>query len=261
MSKKNYNSHLSTLDKKNLLGNFTAFDPNGEFLFNCDSKKANWYVNKKLATWIDDVPGHFKLNFKPNGIGNRKMGKYFTEYIKNQCVICGNGEKLTKHHVVPSCYKKHFPLACKSNDHFDVLLICIDCHERLEESYDKRKKFLHSPHRKILEPEFTKYKTLNSIIKTSQKYLDIVDDDFRKKMVEKAMEIDPSMDSFEKICAAEVYDIGGNLDQQICQRIVNDEKDDIKNFIVSWRKLFLEEGQPKFLPNGWLEDHETHFKF
>lgn len=253
--------HLKSLEKHNLLGNFTAYDPDGEFLFNCDSKKARWYVKKNLATWINDEQTHFKLNFVPKGRGNRDLGKYFTEYIINQCVICGCGDHLTKHHVVPSCYKKHFPEPCKSNDHFDVLLICAECHEKVERSYDERKKQLAKHFKGDLEHTYNSYKELNSLARTAQKHSEYIDDARKKQMVEKAMSIKPEVDTFEKLAQLELIDIGGNLDNEICSKVVKDAQDDLKNFIVSWRELFLEYGQPDFLPNGWLDEYLTHFKF
>lgn len=253
--------HLKSLEKQNLIGNFTAYDPNGEFLFNCDSKKANWYVRKNLAVWMDENKNHFKLNFTPKGPGNREYGKYFTEYIINQCVICGCQENLTKHHVVPSCYKKHFPDPCKSNDHFDVLLICTDCHEKLERSYDTRKAELHKHHKGQIEHKYNKIRELNSLIRTCQKHPNYMDDARKAIMVEKACAINPALDTFEKLINEELVEVGGSIDNEICSLVVRDNQDDLKNFIISWRTLFLEYGQPKFLPNGWLEEYTTHFKF
>ncbi len=260
MSKEDHH-HLKSLEKHNLLGNFTAYDPDGEFLFNCDSKKARWYIKKNLASWINDEQTHFKLNFVPKGHGNRDLGKYFTEYIVNQCVICGCDDHLTKHHVVPSCYKRHFPEVCKSNDHFDVLLICSECHEKVERSYDDRKKKLGKHYKGDLEHTYNSYKELNSFIRTAQKHEEYLDEARKQLMVEKASKIKPEIDTFDKLMNCELIDIGGNLDNEICSKIVKDSQDDLKNFIVSWRELFLEYGQPNFLPNGWLEEYQTHFKF
>lgn len=260
MTKKD-NHHLKPLEKQNLLGNFTAYDPNGDFLFNCDSKKARWYVKRNLATWTNEEQTHFKLNFTPKGNGNRELGKYFTEYIKNQCVICGCDSKLTKHHVVPSCYKKHFPEKCKSNDHFDVLLICTECHEKIERAYDDRKKLIHKQHKGSLEHQYNQYKELNSYIRTAQKHEEYLDETRKLIMVEKANKINPEIDSFIKLLNTDLVDVGGSLDNEICERVVKDAQDDLKGFIVEWRELFLGHGQPAFLPNGWLDEYKTHFKF
>ena len=261
MSRDKKYDHLSALSEKNLLGNFTAYDMEGEFLFNCDHKKANWYVKKELATWINDEKTHFKLNFKPKGNGNRDMGSYFTDYITNQCVICGSIDNLSKHHIVPSCYRTHFPLNCKSNDHFDVLLVCLECHEKVEEHYNKRKKSLNAPYRKMLKPEYDNHKTLNSLIRHAQKYEDILDDKAKSEMVDNAKKIDPLIDCFETLLELELYDIEGNLDYQVCSLVVKEEKDALKEFIVSWRELFIEKGKPEFLPSGWFDSYKTHFKF
>lgn len=261
MSKNKKYTHLKPLDKKNLLGNFTAFDPSGKFLFNCDSKKARWYVKKNLATWTNEEQNHFQLNFEPKGSGNREFGKYFTEYICNQCVICGNSNNLTKHHVVPSCYRRHFPDVCKSNDHFDVLLICSPCHEKVERSYDDRKKILGKHYKGDIEHTYNSYKELNSLIRTAQKHEEFLDDIRKQLMIDKAVKINPDIDTFEKLLVTDLIDIGGSMDNEICEKVVKEAQDDLKNFIISWRELFIEYGQPQFLPNGWLEEYKTHFKF
>jgi len=262
MADRDESKHLTSLSSKNLLGNFTAFDIDGEFLFNCDHKKANWYVNKKnLAAWINPEQTHFQLNFIPKGNGNRDLGKYFTEYIANQCVICGIKENLSKHHIVPSCYRTHFPIACKSNDHFDVLLVCLECHENIEEHYTKRKKSLNADHRKALEPAYNDHKTVNSLIRTANKYQDVLDEEAKNTMVESAKKIDPLIDNFQTLLLLDLFDIAGNLDREVCEKVVNDERDDLKGFIVEWRTLFIEKAKPKFLPEGWLDDYQTHFKF
>ena len=44
--------------------------------------------------------------------------------------MCGDRRHFTRHLVVPVAYRKHFPVAVKSHRSHDVLLICVDCHEK-----------------------------------------------------------------------------------------------------------------------------------
>lgn len=43
--------------------------PDGDVLSNCDTKKAQWYIDKGLAVQINDDPLTIQLNFEPNGRG------------------------------------------------------------------------------------------------------------------------------------------------------------------------------------------------
>ena len=40
---------------KKLYDNYTILHPDGTIMFLCSEKRFNWYVNKKLATLIDDI--------------------------------------------------------------------------------------------------------------------------------------------------------------------------------------------------------------
>ena len=48
---------------------------------------------------------------------------------ENKCCGCSSAENLRRFHVVPSEYKKLFPLNVKSHNSSDVILLCVDCLE------------------------------------------------------------------------------------------------------------------------------------
>ncbi len=72
---------------------FSMYSPEGEFMCYCNKKKANWYVNKNLASWLDEKK--FQLIFEPNGKG-KADNPYYTQEIKNCCVVCGSEKELNK---------------------------------------------------------------------------------------------------------------------------------------------------------------------
>lgn len=48
------------------------------------------------------------------------------------CCVCGSSEELTRHHVVPGCYREPLHHSRNYHDRHDVLIICAKCHSRYE---------------------------------------------------------------------------------------------------------------------------------
>lgn len=103
----------------------------------------NWYLNKGLADKIGENPPTIKLKFQPAGEGD-STDPYMLADKANRCVVCGVEADLTRHHVVPYCYRIHFPDDLKSHSSYDVLPLCIECHEGYEvHARDFRKQILN----------------------------------------------------------------------------------------------------------------------
>lgn len=124
-----------------LYGNCKVLSPDGLLMFRCDEKRVNWYIKRNLADITSTDPITIKLNFKPRGLGNHGKAYGLIE-MKNICVNCGKDSELNRHHVVPYCYRKFFPLKLKSHNFHDVLSLCVSCHEKYERSADRLKEFL-----------------------------------------------------------------------------------------------------------------------
>ncbi len=89
----------------------------------------NWYLTKGLAEKISDTT--IRLKFQPAGMGDSSDPYMLADKV-NQCVVCGFDKELTRHHVVPYCYRIHFPDKIKSHSSYDILPLCVACHERYE---------------------------------------------------------------------------------------------------------------------------------
>lgn len=112
-----------------------VFHPEGFSMFYCDDKKAKWYLRKNLAEIVDERK--IKLLFKPNGPGEDPSVR-LTKNIT--CVCCNSQTSLTKHHIVPTQYRKQLPLKYKEHYSYDVVLLCKKCHESYERKADVFKK-------------------------------------------------------------------------------------------------------------------------
>lgn len=56
------------------------------------------------------------------------------------CCVCGSSRTLTRHHVVPGCYREPLHHARNYHDRHDVLIICVKCHNRYEHRHAKHLK-------------------------------------------------------------------------------------------------------------------------
>ncbi|KAI9243532.1 hypothetical protein BY458DRAFT_561194 [Sporodiniella umbellata] len=65
-------------------------------------KKAQWYLNRDLASLVPNEPKSIQLNFEAKGNGH-KEGDYMVEDRTNMCVGCGATGGLTLHHVDIGC--------------------------------------------------------------------------------------------------------------------------------------------------------------
>ncbi|KAL4477166.1 hypothetical protein ABPG72_008900 [Tetrahymena utriculariae] len=126
--------------------NCQILSPNGQQLCNCNSKKIQWYLKKGLAHLISENPTIIKLNFQPSGKGNFDLedqkvfenNYYYVTERENKCVVCGSTEKFAKFYVIPSLYRRHFPDILKSHRSQDILLLCMNCHQRAGTNSDKK---------------------------------------------------------------------------------------------------------------------------
>jgi hypothetical protein len=138
---------LLTMNKK-MYDNILMNDPDDNLLCTIALKKANWYVNKKLALWKDDQKRDcIKLLFKPNvpepkpqdGDADDNNINTYNQTIKaNCCVICGHDRDYMRHYVVPFCYRTLFPQNFKTHLPHDIVLVCANHHVKAGRKYHKR---------------------------------------------------------------------------------------------------------------------------
>src|SRR6516225_9795332 len=112
--------------------NCEVFSPDGQLMFRCCQKKANWYLRKNLGTKLSDQPLRIQLNFVPKGVGHID-DPYFLQIMQNRCVVCGEEKDLNRHHIVPYCYRKFFPVCLKEHRSYDVMPLCLPCHRLYED--------------------------------------------------------------------------------------------------------------------------------
>lgn len=113
--------------------NVEVLSPDGEFMFRCNSKRARWYLKRQLAEVISRNPPQLKLLFDPCGPGH-SGDPFHCQERGNYCSVCGKTGGLSRHHIVPYCYRKSLVqvIACYKYDIHDILPLCGPCHEKYE---------------------------------------------------------------------------------------------------------------------------------
>jgi len=247
-----------------IYGNCRVHHPNGELMFLCLEKRAQWYLSRNLAEVICEEPLTIKLNFIPKGTGNRV--DYYLNSKRNICVVCGddNLEELTRHHVIPVEYRKYFPLDKKSRSSHDVVVICRKHHAKYENRF--------ADSFKVLLESFTdidKNRHYNkSILYRVYNYSTIMLDEEKIKLIptervlffmEQMRMIFGTDDPFK----VSQIDINKLYDDELnnAGRAVVENVKALDQFMAIWRWHFIDTMKPKFLPGGWDMFHEVNTQF
>jgi hypothetical protein len=124
------------LDGARQFDTFLVLSTQGKPLLRCSQKRAGFYIRKGYARLVKDGVLQFTDATTEETLAELYLGEFsqFFLAVKNDaCVCCGRGDRLSRHHVVPKRHKRKVPLPwrnCLSN----VLFVCLDCHERYEQT-------------------------------------------------------------------------------------------------------------------------------
>jgi hypothetical protein len=216
----------------------------GEVLAYVSFRLMNWYLKRGLATQLAER--EFQLHFQHSGKG--RLG-YKIEFNPRpvRCVMCGAGDPLEMHHVVPSCFRRHFALKYKEHSSYDVVATCKPCHVSYERIAEKEKNRLRPSYPS--PPEVSRALTRLRIAKTILNQNPPYESLFRlwAKL--------PCYLALDKFRLPEFI-----AEQELITKSFSDwTKNTVSNMgeeqlILFWRKHFLEHAKPKFLPDGWEEE-------
>lgn len=238
---------------KKLYGNHQVLSPEGILMFRCDEKKTNWYLSRNLAEVVSDSPLTIKLKFKPKGLGNHNKTYGLIE-MRNLCVNCGKDTELNRHHVVPYCYRKFFPLKLKSHNFHDVLSLCVSCHEKYERSADRLKEFLANEYNAPINGETIDNKDL---IKVSKIASTLLKEDLSKLPKSRIHELKSTIKSkfnIKRLTSKKLEELA-KIKITILERthgqIVMEQITDIQSFVEMWRDHFVTNNKCQYLPRDW----------
>lgn len=245
--------------KTPLYANCVMLAPDGRMLCRLSVKRMNWYLNRGLASQVGEDPPTIKLSFEPSGRGD-EGDSYLLSERENRCVVCGTLNNLTRHHVVPYCFRIYFQEKSKKHNSYDVLPVCTQCHDDYELAARQLRLRLMEEF-EITEAATTRLdlgalKAATALTKYSeqmpesrrQELLDVLKGHYGKSEI-----------SADDIAAAAklVPEFVHSDSVHVSRRIVEAQAD-INEFARRWRTHFLDEAKPRFLPASWVPDRKIY---
>jgi hypothetical protein len=252
--------------------NIIVQNMDGISLFTCDSRRANWYLNRNLAKIISTDPLTIQLNFKTNGLGHCG-DSYFLQKFKNVCVVCGTSEELTKHHVFPQLFNRFIPKEYENfmrSNSYNVKIVCVDCHTEYEKvASDFKCQILEKAGlglRRNIPEHFEKAKRAawallnfsNAIPKKDyKKILQKIEKFLNKKYPNYDLKDEEMIDDLFHVVSLEHH----SEPMQECFRKYFEKEitsiDKLNDFVILWREHFVRTMNPEYLPENW----EIHRRF
>lgn len=242
-------------------GNYKVLNRDGELMFRCDDRKANWYLKRNLAKIVSN--NTVQLLFETKGCGH--VGdEFFLQEKLNCCCVCGSHDHLTKHHVVPKGYRKFFPEELKSHSSYDVVVLCIQCHETYEEHAFQLKKIVanefgipvHGKGGKARDDKLCRVRAAAyAIINHGHKMPVERAEALKDRLREYYGHHDITQEELEE--SAELSYLSSN-DHVPHGKYVIEHLDNLEEFVKRWRKHFIDTMDPQYLPDGWVLGRSIH---
>ena len=244
-------------------GNCICVDRSGKEMFRCAERKMNWYLTRGLAEKIGDNPPLFKLLFDPKGPGHHGDG-FFLQDRENKCVVCGSLEELTKHHVVPYCYRRFFPKVYNRYGTYDVMMLCESDHVSYERHSTQLKLKLadefEAPLNGRVPAESLEKRAGDKVIRTAATLIKHGDKIPEPRKTE-LLSIIKEFLGKDVVASEDLEQLTRIVETKIevtpHGQIVVSKITSIDDFNVRWRKHFYEIMSPQFLPKYW--DVERRF--
>lgn len=243
---------------KEIYGNYKVLSPDGIEMFRCGKKKYDWYLKRNLAEIVSSEKDTIKLKFKPNGLGWSGT-HYYLQDRENKCCVCGSEKELSKHHVVPYCYRKHMPNDIKDNNFFDILPVCCNCHNKYEKIAHKKKLDLAKKYNLPFEPPRSNAKVMARTLLSfgdsipecrKQEMIEIISKELGQKILLEDLQ---TIANSETICSKE-----SSQERYSHGKLVQQKISSLQEFFEEWRNHFIETMKPKYLPKDWGVDRDLH---
>lgn len=237
--------------------NCLALDIKGNTLFRCDAKKMRWYLSRNLAEKISDDPPQIRLLFETAGPGH--IGDpFFLEKRQNKCVVCGTDRDLTRHHILPHCYRRFFPRNLDRFGTYDVMALCTEHHHDYEQiANDLRKDLAESFTAPVNGVGGRACVETGRAVRSAWAIIRHQDQMPTAKLAEHWQRVKdffgsmPSNDELFRLTKENRTTVKTHAEMVVEQLT---DLDSINDFVIRWRKHFIETMKPKFLPDHWSID-------
>lgn len=228
-------------------------------MFRCTPRKWGFYVDKGLAR----VEGErvARLTFEPNGRGQDGDEYHLAEKV-NRCVVCGckQWKQLTIHHILPRCYRLHFPKHLTRHDWHDLVALCDHCHQKytpIENALKNRLADLFGvPRDGVMSTVDIAATKAYGAAKAIVRHGDVIPSEriaeLRQRLVD-YLGRDPDAQELSHLART-------RFKSSVCHashgELVTAKISDFQAFTVMWRHHFLETMQPRHMPDGWYAERK-----
>ena len=249
---------------KRIYDNCRMLAPDGRCMVLCGDDRMEWYVSRNLAVMVSNSPPSFRLLFEPAGFGHID-DPYYLGIKDNRCVVCGNDKDLSKHHIVPQCFRRYMPLEIKSHSSHDIVPLCESCHRLYESEYAMvlKKELCKEFNEKVVpgcSDDNDKYKMLERAssaahaLKRYHTQMPITRISFLKILVANAVgksDADKVVeDDIDMLSKTFVFG-NGTRSEKAFGKIIMKNQENLQEFFVRWRENFITSMSPKFMPEHW----------
>lgn len=237
-------------------GNIEVLHPNGFVMFRTGDSRANWYLKRGLATSVSARV--IQLTFEPNGPGHCDE-PFFTCEKANACVVCGKSNDLTRHHVVPACYKIHFPKITDRVGSYDVLPLCDKDHEKYNLQQRDLMQVIADTYEapvsgRTLNAEQVKdHRQFRSHAITLLAHGDKMPP-HRRELLSKGVISYFGHDRLQEIVDLPIPESTVITHGQLVMQKVTE----LDNFAIMWRNHFVESMSPAHLPSFWIPEKKIY---
>lgn len=254
------------LRKSPLYGGCRMLGPDGTHLANVSRGKAHWYVQNGLADLISEEPFYtFKLLTEPGGLGHAGDDFYLQDMV-NQCVGCGHDEGLVRFSIVPHCFRTHLPKRFKEHSSHDIVLLCLKCFKAASDAVSLRRHGLFVQNRVddctarkcIVDQRRERVRRAAKALSQSslppearERKLQVLKDFFKKDSLTSAdLDVAAQLETRERPLEYTAPE------EELAEKLGLREEafghaEKCQEFVVAWRKAFLEAVRPQHLPAGW----------
>jgi antirestriction protein len=242
--------------QKPIYESFSMLHPDGTFMCHINEKRAHWYVERGLADWVSDKI--FKLKFEPKGKGKQDI-LFYTQKLENRCVVCGtSSDGLNKHHVVPYVFRSRFPKEYKQSNHHDILVTCVDCHEKYEHKAMQHKIDLVKEAGFTMHYPLTENQRINKKILSARKLIEKVDSGELKDEHGVPFIPEEKLNQLRSTASSELLPEGDIPEatewaDKLIEKVIAENK--LYEFVKEWREHFINNTHPQYLPEHWSVDH------
>ncbi len=246
---------LQTSKNDKIYDNCSIYSPDGVLMCHCSRRRIKFYLKNNLADKLDD--DKIKLKFNPKGLGHDKEHPYLLDLKKNQCVVCGTNSNLTRHHVVPKCFRNYIQQKFhKRFGHYDILLVCSTCHSFYDENHQKQfiQKLFNDNKIKI-EKKWLFDKEISKVSSSAfalVKYETSIPQDRREHM-ENRIKAFFNVNVLTNDIIMEAMGLNAHIQNKNWESPYKQllEKYDLHDFFILWREHFVKTMKPQFLLKTW----------